>query len=190
MRGDCSAWRLFCMGDFAFSLHETPIPCDCVVWATFFMWRLFHCVVHAIPIVWNPSPLSCGELYLKYWLYTALSTAWSLKFLCCWAWNTAACWRMLNVLKTGDALSMKAVHWSILERGRTAPRWTIWTLHSGSVVANCPHNNAVSLWLSSHRELKRPITGCKAPASRTSFFILVAEWTKFPITPIASFFEY
>jgi len=31
--------------------------------------------------------------------------------------------------------------------------------------------------------LSNPITGCKAPARRTSFFILGEEWTKLPITP-------
>lgn len=31
--------------------------------------------------------------------------------------------------------------------------------------------------------LSSPMTGCKAPARRTSFFMLGDEWTKFPITP-------
>jgi len=28
------------------------------------------------------------------------------------------------------------------------------------------------------------MTGCKAPAKRTSFLIFGEEWTRFPITPI------
>lgn len=31
--------------------------------------------------------------------------------------------------------------------------------------------------------LSNPITGCKAPARRTSFFMFGEEWTRFPITP-------
>jgi len=31
--------------------------------------------------------------------------------------------------------------------------------------------------------LSNPMTGCRAPARRTSFFILGEEWTRFPITP-------
>jgi hypothetical protein len=31
--------------------------------------------------------------------------------------------------------------------------------------------------------LNNPITGCSAPALRTSFLMLGDEWTKFPITP-------
>jgi len=31
--------------------------------------------------------------------------------------------------------------------------------------------------------LSNPMTGCKAPARRTSFFILGEECTRFPITP-------
>lgn len=37
-----------------------------------------------------------------------------------------------------------------------------------------------------HRDnshLNNPMTGCRAPARRTSFFIFGEEWTKFPITP-------
>lgn len=31
--------------------------------------------------------------------------------------------------------------------------------------------------------LSKPITGCRAPAASTSFFILGDECTRFPITP-------
>jgi len=32
--------------------------------------------------------------------------------------------------------------------------------------------------------LSEQMTGCKAPAKRTSFLIFGEEWTRFPITPI------
>ena len=96
MRGDCSAWRLFCVGDFPFALHETLIPCDCVVWAAFFMWR----VIFEVLIVY--CPIDCVESKIFMLL--------NLKYCC--VLETGACWRLLNVLKTGGGLSMEAVRWA------------------------------------------------------------------------------